>query len=214
MRLPATLPCRYHHLVADIASEAEAAAIPATLQAHFGSSTVHAVINNAGIADPSVPDDPALALAAARWRAVIETNLTGAYIVSSALVPHMPPGDAAIVHISSTRALQSEPGCEAYAAAKAGLLGLTHAQAASLASRVRVNAICPGWIDTSGDPGSLSAADHAWHWAGRVGRPGDVAQLCLFLTDASKAGFITGQQFVLDGGVTKRMVYPEGQEQA
>jgi NAD(P)-dependent dehydrogenase (short-subunit alcohol dehydrogenase family) len=133
---------------------------------------------------------------------------SGPYLLSLALQDRMPPGRAAIIHISSTRALQSEPGCEAYAASKAGLLGLAHAQAASLAGRVRVNAVLPGWIDTGIGP-ALREEDHAWHSAGRVGTPADVAELCLFLADGDKAGFITGQQFVMDGGVSKRMVYPE-----
>lgn len=116
---------------------------------------------------------------------------------------------------------------QGYAAAKAGLLGLTHAQAASLAPRgIRVNVVLPGWIDTSaedggsnggsaagggagGGAGGLRAEDHAWHWAGRVGVPSDVAEMVAFLADEGRAGFITGQQFVVDGGVTKRMTYPE-----
>jgi NAD(P)-dependent dehydrogenase (short-subunit alcohol dehydrogenase family) len=104
---------------------------------------------------------------------------------------------------------------QGYGAAKAGLLGLTHAQAASLAGLgIRVNAVLPGWIDTS-DPAEnggnsvLRPEDHAWHWSGRVGVPADVAEMVAFLADDSKAGFITGQQFVVDGGVTKRMTYPE-----
>lgn len=112
-----------------------------------------------------------------------------------------------IINISSSRSLQSEPGTEAYASSKAGLLGLTHALAATHAGRLRVNAVLPGWIDTSGGD-ELTAQDHEWHWAGRVGVPEDVAELCAFLADGTKSGFITGQQLVVDGGVTKKMVYP------
>ena len=75
---------------------------------------------------------------------------------------------------------------------------------------MRVNAVLPGWINT--DPSGdlvLRPEDHAWHPAGRVGKPKDVAEMCLFLCDNEKAGFITGQEFVVDGGVTKKMVYPE-----
>ncbi|MBN8526885.1 MAG: SDR family oxidoreductase, partial [Planctomycetes bacterium] len=113
--------------------------------------------------------------------------------------------------LASTRALQSEPGAEAYAAAKGGVVALTHALAASLAGRVRVNCICPGWIDVSGPaygPGrrqaDLSARDHAQHWAGRVGTPEDIAGAVLHLAGA---GFTTGQILVVDGGMTRTMLY-------
>jgi NAD(P)-dependent dehydrogenase (short-subunit alcohol dehydrogenase family) len=105
----------------------------------------------------------------------------------------------------------SEPNTEAYTAAKAGLLGLTHALSQSLAGKVRVNAILPGWIDTSVDGCnnvSITEEDRKFHPAGRVGKPEDVAEMCVFLA-GEKAGFITGQEFVVDGGVTKKMIYPE-----
>ncbi|KAL4436841.1 hypothetical protein ABPG75_003980 [Micractinium tetrahymenae] len=197
----------YAHVVLDIAAPAEVGFVPRAVQQHFGSQDIHVLINCAAIADPHMPHKPDAALA--HWRTVIDVNLTGAYMMSQAVIPHMPAGDASIIHVSSTRAHQSEPHTEAYAAAKAGLLGLAHAQAVSLAHKVRVNCVLPGWIDTSADPGSITPADHAWHLAGRVGRPEDVAELCLFLADSSKSGFITGQEFVVDGGVTKKMVYPE-----
>lgn len=197
----------YAHVVLDIAAPQEVGFVPNACQKHFGSQAIHALVNNAGIADPHMPE--AAEAAVAHWRAVIDTNLTGAFLMSQTVVPHMVAGEAAIIHVSSTRAHQSEPHTEAYAAAKAGLLGLTHAQAVSLAHKVRVNVVLPGWIDTCGDPGSITPADHAWHPAGRVGRPDDVAELCLFLADSSRAGFITGQEFVVDGGVSSKMVYPE-----
>jgi NAD(P)-dependent dehydrogenase (short-subunit alcohol dehydrogenase family) len=102
----------------------------------------------------------------------------------------------------------SESNTEAYSASKAGLLGLTHALSVSLAGKVRVNSILPGWIDTSGGTVTLSEEDHAFHPAGRVGTPEDVAEMCVFLA-GPHAGFITGQELVVDGGVTKRMIYPE-----
>ncbi|EFN55527.1 hypothetical protein CHLNCDRAFT_133961 [Chlorella variabilis] len=178
----------YAHVVIDVAAPAEVGFVPTACRQQFGSADVHALINK-------------------RQRRRCSTG--GAFLMSQAVLPHMPAGDAAIIHISSTRAHQSEPHSEAYAAAKAGMLGLTHAQAVSLAHRVRVNAVLPGWIDTSGEPASITPADHAWHPAGRVGWPEDVAELCLFLADSSRAGFITGQEFVVDGGLSKKMVYPE-----
>lgn len=115
-----------------------------------------------------------------------------------------------IIHISSIRAIRSEKDTsqEGYAAAKAGLLGLTHSQAASLGCvGVRVNAILPGYIDTGFHP--VTEADHRHHWVGRVGSPRDIACLSLFLADPDKSGFLTGQHFGVDGGISSCMVYPE-----
>jgi hypothetical protein len=107
----------------------------------------------------------------------------------------------------------SEPDTEPYAASKGGIVALTHALAASLGPRgVRVNCISPGWINTSAwqtrpsDP-ELRPVDHRQHPAGRVGRPEDVAALCLFLADPEAAGFITGQNYLIDGGMTRKMIY-------
>ena len=123
---------------------------------------------------------------------------------------HFDPLNSAIIHISSTRAKQSEPFCEGYAASKAGLLGLTHAQATSFSKderNIRVNTILPGWIDTKEYP--VSPEDSEFHLVGRVGLPADVSNMALFLADYEKSGFITGQEFTVDGGVTKKMIYPE-----
>ena len=149
------------------------------------------------------------------WGRVLATNLTGSYLCCRAATPGMRAvGGGSMVLISSTRALQSEPDCEPYAASKAGLLGLTHALAASLGpSGIRVNAICPGWIDTATHRllahrhvPRHSEQDRSQHWVGRVGRPEDVAAACVFLC-GSGAGFITGQLLPVDGGMTRRMVY-------
>lgn len=171
---------------------------------------VDVLINNAGIGAPGV-----LTGDLGDWDRVIAVNLRGAYITSRAVAPRMrDAGGGAIVHIASTRALQSEPNSEPYAASKAGLLGLTHALAASLGPwGIRCNAVCPGWIDTSTHR-SLSArhtpthspADSAQHWVGRVGRPEDIAQACVYLCSPD-AGFITGQYITIDGGMTRKMIY-------
>ncbi|GAB4821152.1 hypothetical protein N2152v2_008198 [Parachlorella kessleri] len=204
---------RYRHVVVDISNPAEVAFLPKALHKHFGDHhiLVDCLVNNAGIADPHLPQDGDVI---DRWRQVIDVNLTGkpagrrAFVVTQTLLPHLAPG-ASIIHISSTRAVQSEPHTEAYAAAKAGLLGLTHAQAVSLAGKARVNAVLPGWIDTLGDPASLRQVDHDWHAVGRVGVPQDIAEACLFLADSSKSGFITGQHFAVCGGTTIQMRWPE-----
>ena len=109
-----------------------------------------------------------------------------------------------MVNIASTRALQSEPDTEAYAAAKGGVVALTHALAMSLGPEVRVNCVSPGWIDTGKN--EISRADHAQHPVGRVGRPQDVAELVAFLL-SDAAGFATAQNYVLDGGMARKMIY-------
>ncbi|NNA51280.1 SDR family oxidoreductase [Pseudomonas lactis] len=114
--------------------------------------------------------------------------------------------------LASTRARQSEPDTEAYAASKGGLLALTHALAMSLGPEVRVNAVSPGWIDAR-DPAArraepLTDADHAQHPAGRVGTVEDVAAMVAWLL-SRQAGFVTGQEFVVDGGMSKKMIYSE-----
>jgi NAD(P)-dependent dehydrogenase (short-subunit alcohol dehydrogenase family) len=108
------------------------------------------------------------------------------------------------VNIASTRALQSEPDTEAYAASKGGLVALTHALAMSLGPRVRVNCVSPGWIAHT----SVRRKDHAQHPVGRVGNDQDVAELVAYLI-SDAAGFVTGQNFVIDGGMTKKMIYQE-----
>ncbi|GBF92818.1 SDR family oxidoreductase [Raphidocelis subcapitata] len=182
----------------------------AELPRRLGPGPVHLLVCNAGVADPHLPAAPPGAPGrAAAFAEFLQVNLAAPFLLTEALAPLMPAGDAAIVNIASTRARQSEPNCEGYAASKGGLEALTHAQAASLAGVARVNCICPGWIDTSGQPESLRPEDHEWHWTGRVGRPSDVAELAAFLADGSRSGFITGQSFVVDGGVSRRMAYPE-----
>ena len=117
-------------------------------------------------------------------------------------VPLMGEG-ASIINMASTRAFMSEPQTEAYAASKGGLVALTHALAVSLGPKIRVNAIAPGWIS---DDDELRPVDHEQHPAGRVGRPQDVADAVLYL---ASAGFMTGQVLVLDGGMTRKMIYAE-----
>ena len=102
--------------------------------------------------------------------------------------------------------MMSEAGTEAYSASKGGLASLTHALSISLSGKVSVNAISPGWINT--DENYIPSPDeHAWHPSGRVGRPSDIAELVAFLLERND-GFITGSDFVIDGGVSRKMVYP------
>ena len=198
-------------LVADVSDEAAVIRLTeATLQ-HWG--RLHIVINNAGIMVPGTLGSRPTA----EWDRVIAVNLRGPYLLAKytydALGRHDQPG--VIINIASTRALMSEPHTEPYSASKGGLLALTHSLAVSLGPRVRVNAISPGWIDVSAWKKSaarqaevLRPIDHQQHPVGRVGRPEDIAQACLWLT-SPQAGFITGTNLVIDGGMTVKMIYAE-----
>jgi len=159
------------------------------------------LVNNAGIAHPY--GGPVEDLALADWNRWIGTNLTGAFLMTRAALPALRAAQGAIVNISSTRAIMSEPNSEPYAAAKGGLVALTHALAISHGPDVRANAILPGWIVTD-KHGDLRPEDHAQHPAGRAGTPEDVADAVLYL---ARAGFVTGQTLVIDGGMTKKMIY-------
>ena len=125
------------------------------------------------------------------------------YYLTKLFLPCFAEG-AAIVNLSSTRAFQSQADTESYSAAKGGITSLTHALSASLAGRVRVNSISPGWIDTTAS--SFGAADMRQHPVGRVGRPEDIASMTLYLC-SEEAGFITGENIRIDGGMTRLMVY-------
>jgi NAD(P)-dependent dehydrogenase (short-subunit alcohol dehydrogenase family) len=159
-----------------------------------------ALVNNAGLAGPD--DGPVEKLSLARWNRRIAVNLTGMFLTTKHAVPHLRRGRGAIVNIASTRALQSEADTEAYAASKGGVVALTHALAMSLGPAVRVNCISPGWIAHA----KVRAKDHAQHPVGRVGRDADIAGLVAYLL-SEDAGFITGQNFVVDGGMTRKMIY-------
>jgi len=167
---------------------------------------LHGLVNNAAIADPHT--GPVEALDPAEWDRRLRTNLYGAFHCVRACVPHLRGSGGAVVNIASTRAHQSEPDTEAYAAAKGGLVALTHALAVSLGPAIRVNAVSPGWIDTAGEWNELREIDHAQHPAGRVGRPEDVAELVAWLL-SDAAAFVTGQEWIIDGGISRRMRYED-----
>lgn len=192
----------------DVSDEADVERAVETAIRRFG--RLDGLVNNAGLADPENPPVEKLSLEA--WQRVIGTNLTGAFLCAKHAVPHLRKQQGAIVNIASTRALQAEPDTEAYSASKGGLVALTQALAVSLGPEIRVNTILPGWIDVrawqhgAGDVEPLRPIDHAQHPAGRVGRPEDVAALAHFLL-YGESGFVTGAQFVVDGGMTKKMIY-------
>ena len=133
----------------------------------------------------------------------LRVGVSAPFYLSKLCLPYFDPG-AAIVNISSSRDRMSQPQTESYTAAKGGIAALTHALAASLAGKVRVNSISPGWIDTAFT--EYSGPDAVQHPAGRVGNPLDIANMVLFLC-SEKAGFITGENICIDGGMTKQMIY-------
>lgn len=187
---------------ADLRKPNEVAGIFAAVDAAYGG--VDILINNAGYGVWKSP----LELSLDEWDGVIETNLRGTFLCSREAAKRMKEQGrkGSIVNISSTRHLQSEAGGEAYAASKGGIVALTHALAVSLGGYgIRVNAISPGWIET-GDYGKLRAEDHEQHPAGRVGRPDDIVRACFYLTDPAN-DFVTGTDLVVDGGMTRKMIY-------
>ncbi len=133
----------------------------------------------------------------------LRVGVTAPFFLTKLFLPYFTAG-ASVVNISSSRDRMSQPQTESYTAAKGGIAALTHAMAVSLAGRVRVNAVSPGWIETSGT--RYSGADAMQHPAGRVGTPADIAAMVLFLC-SDKAGFITGENICIDGGMTRRMIY-------
>jgi NAD(P)-dependent dehydrogenase (short-subunit alcohol dehydrogenase family) len=163
-----------------------------------------AVVSNAGI----MIRKPIRRLTLTEWHRVIDTNLTATFLLARAAEKPLRQAKGAIVTIASTRALMSEPNTESYAATKGGLLALTHALAISFGPDVRVNCVSPGWIATK-DYGALRRKDHTQHPVGRVGKPEDIAEIVAWLLDAKRSGFVTGANFVVDGGMRRKMIYEE-----
>ena len=169
------------------------------------------LVNNAGI---EIRKD-VLKLPVAEFDKVIATNLRGPFIASQAVARMMAARKrgGAIINIASTRAFMSEQGTEGYTASKGAMVALTHGMAISLAKyRIRVNCISPGWIEVSdwqkaskAKAPKHSRADKEQHPVGRVGIPADIAQACQFLTES--ADFMTGQNIILDGGMSVKMIY-------
>jgi NAD(P)-dependent dehydrogenase (short-subunit alcohol dehydrogenase family) len=165
-----------------------------------------AVVSNAGI----MVRKPLSRLTLADWRKVIDTNLTATFLLARAAEKPLRAAGGAIVTIASTRAVMSEPNTESYAASKGGLVALTHALAISLGPDVRVNCVSPGWIVVRRDEQQkLRRKDHLQHPVGRVGKPQDVAEMVTFLLDRERSGFISGANFIVDGGMTRKMIYEE-----
>ncbi|NLP01383.1 MAG: SDR family oxidoreductase [Fibrobacter sp.] len=173
------------------------------------SGDISVLVNNAGV----FLQKKLIDLSSQDWDYIIGVNLKGPFLCSKYASPHLSLNHGSIINISSTRAMMSEPDTEAYSASKGGLVSLTHALALSLAPDVRVNCISPGWIETR-DWKKWSnrmlplhtEQEKAQHPVGRVGNPLDIANMVNFLVDPDNS-FITGQNFVVDGGMTKKMIY-------
>lgn len=189
-----------HFIKTDVRQEADVQALMAQTVEQFG--TIDILINNAGKFVVTPPTELSLDV----WDDIINTNLRSAFLCAREAIKYMNGG--AIVSLASTRAFQSEPYTEAYAASKGGIVALTHALATSLAEKnITVNCISPGWIET-GDYAKLREIDHAQHLSNRVGKPEDIARACLYLTHPEN-NFITGTNLTIDGGMTKKMLYEE-----
>ena len=167
--------------------------------------TIDILVNNVGVSRWKSPYE----LTVDEWDEIININLRSVFLCSREAAKVMKlNGGGSIVNIASTRALMSEPNTEAYSASKGGIVALTHALATSFSNdNIQVNCISPGWIET-GDYNQLRTIDHKQHLSGRVGKPEDIARTCLFLTNPEN-NFINGTNIVVDGGMTKKMVYEE-----
>ena len=184
------------YFMGDLADKQALEAFAAKVIADHGH--VDYLINNAapkmcGLADGSYED----------FEYALKVGVTAPFYLSKLFAPHFAPG-ASIVNISSSRDRMSQPQTESYTAAKGGIAALTHALAMSLAGRVRVNSISPGWIDN--DYTVYEGPDAVQQPSGRVGNPPDIAHMVLYLC-SDMAGFINGENICIDGGMTRQMIY-------
>ncbi|OCL26946.1 oxidoreductase [Orenia metallireducens] len=193
----------------DVAKEDEI--IDAARQVTERFKEIDYIINNAAIAINKAITE----LSFKEWNRVIGVNLSSIFLTTKYFSPYFRNNQGVIINMASTRAFMSEPDTQAYSASKGGIYALTHSLAMSLGPNIRVNCISPGWIDVSNyqkkserKQEKLSEEDHLQHPAGRVGTPQDIASMVEYLLSA-KAEFITGQNFVIDGGMTKKMIYVE-----
>ncbi|HTG38174.1 SDR family oxidoreductase [Sphingomonas sp.] len=200
----------------DVADEHEVAQAFERIDAWIGADApgFDLLVSNAGLANPVI--GPIEDASLTDWRRWQDSHVTGAFLMVRASVPRLRRRDgSSIVLVASTRALQSEAQCEGYAAAKGALCALSHALAVSLGPDIRVNAVLPGWIETGpwAKPSARQPAEHreidrTQHPVGRVGEPRDIASAVAWLASEG-AGFVTGHQLVVDGGMTRRMIYAE-----
>ncbi|KOS23070.1 putative oxidoreductase [Escovopsis weberi] len=204
-----TAPC-------DVRDPSAVRAVASQAQLVLGAK-LDCLVNNAAYTG-GVGGTPLATLPLEEWERSVATNLTGPMLVTQACLPMLRAARGCVVHVSSTRAFMSEPDNEGYAASKAGLVGLAQSMAVSLArDGVRVSAVLPGWIhvldecreaDEAGRrwEDGLGEEDMRWQLTGRVGRVEDVMRAVMYLVENDG---VTGVEMVVDGGVTRKMVYPE-----
>jgi NAD(P)-dependent dehydrogenase (short-subunit alcohol dehydrogenase family) len=184
---------------ANVGKETDVEHLVAVARSRLG--RLDAIVSNAGFGRTA----PLAETALATWNEVLATNLTATFLLAKVAESDLRRARGAIVTIASTRAHMSEPNTLAYSASKGGLVALTHALAMTMAPEVRVNCVSPGWIDT-GRHGPLKPGDHAQHPVGRVGVPDDVAAAVTYLL-SEEAAFVTGAELIVDGGMTRKMIY-------
>ncbi|MBN1411060.1 MAG: SDR family oxidoreductase [Spirochaetales bacterium] len=198
---------RFLFLEGDVSVENEVASSIDEILKSWG--RIDGLVNNAAIA----VNKPIKEVTYGEWTRVINVNLSSVFLTVKHAEDALKKAKGAVVNICSTRTFMSEPHTEAYSASKGGVFALTHALALSLGPHVRVNAVSPGWIEvghlkkkSAARKVALSDEDHNQHPAGRVGKPEDIASLVRFLL-SGESGFITGANFIVDGGMTRKMIY-------
>lgn len=186
----------YTFLKCDLAKEADIKKVVSKIK------RLDVLINNAARTDLTFKKFESMSLK--DWNDGLSVNLTSYFLLSKNLMPLLRESRGSIINISSIRHLMSEENTEIYSASKGAIVSLTHAMAVTQSHFVRVNSISPGWI---ADPDEkLKLKDHKQHLSGRVGKPSDISKLALYLS-SEDAAFITGQDFIIDGGMTKKMIY-------
>lgn len=198
---------RIQYLPGDISSE-ENVKVFVKKAVEF-SGRLDVLINNAAVS----ANKPVTELSLEEWNRVLAVNVTSCFLFVKHAAPYLKTTQGTVINLCSTRAFMSEANTEAYSASKGAVYSLTHALAVSLGPEIRVNSVSPGWIEVSELKKStdrkiteLSEADHNQHPAGRVGDAKDIARLLLFLANEENS-FITGQNFIIDGGMTRKMIY-------
>lgn len=194
-----------HFMFGDLAKEADLKRFVTQIKSE--TESIHGIIHNAAIDKGGLKSDASYA----DFMETFQVNVGSAYYLVKHLQDYF-SDDMSIILLSSTRHSQSMENNETYATSKGAILSLAHALANSLKTRARVNAISPGWIDVSSlqyqsESFPLSQSDHLQHPVGRVGKPTDIVSMVEFLLDDQKSGFITGQEFIVDGGMKTQMIY-------